>query len=206
MSVAEQDLERGTLVGRGHIVTSLARSIRNGKTGLELVPGLLKRVCEEQCWRARYVEETGEYVEFETFVAFVEGHPPDGLGVSLDTLRKLCKDDNAALAIIERETQRPPYLHVVRDTDLYNIQVTQAPTGTSKERSLRKLRTDAPELHRQVLDGQLSPHAAMIEAGFRRKTITVPVDVERAAVTLSRHFSYDELKQIADELYAIVTR
>lgn len=200
-------VERGQLVERGYIVTSLARSISNGKAGLELVPGLLKRVCEEQCWRARYVESTGEYVEFETFPAFVEAHPPDGLGVSMDTLRKLCKDDNAALAIIERETQRPHGGDRRSERfNVDNINVTDRPTGTSKEQALRKLRTDAPELHRQVLDGQLSPHAAMIEAGFRRKTITVPVDVERAAVTLSRHFSYDELKQIADELYAIVTR
>ena len=27
---------------------------------------------------------------------------------------------------------------------------------------------------------ELSPHAAMVEAGFRKKTITIPLDVERS--------------------------
>lgn len=39
-------------------------------------------------------------------------------------------------------------------------------SGTSSEYALQKLRADAPELHKRVIDGKLSPHAAMIEAGL----------------------------------------
>lgn len=51
-----------------------------------------------------------------------------------------------------------------------------------------KLRKDRPDLHAQVLAGELSPHAAMVEAGFRKRTITVPLE-PGAAATLRRHCS-----------------
>jgi hypothetical protein len=59
--------------------------------------------------------------------------------------------------------------------------------------ALRKLRRDREDLHKRVLAGEISPHAAMIEAGFRKKTLTVPADLDAAARTLLRHFDPDEL-------------
>jgi len=41
--------------------------------------------------------------------------------------------------------------------------------GTSRQYALRKLRRDAPAIHARVLAGELSPHAGMIEAGFRHQ-------------------------------------
>jgi hypothetical protein len=34
---------------------------------------------------------------------------------------------------------------------------------------LRRLRRGRPDIHARVLAGELSPHAGMIEAGFRKK-------------------------------------
>jgi hypothetical protein len=42
------------------------------------------------------------------------------------------------------------------------------PTGTSKAYALRRLRKDRPDIHARVLAGEISAHAGMIEAGFRR--------------------------------------
>ncbi len=56
---------------------------------------------------------------------------------------------------------------------LYNIQDNKAPTGTSIEAALRRLRNDdrplAKELHAKVKDGEMSAHAAAIQAGYRKK-------------------------------------
>lgn len=188
------------LVGRGYVVDSLAGAIRDGEHGLKLVPGLLKRVCGESAWRKRYVEATKSVAEFDTFAGFVAASPPEGLGVDLETLRKLCRDDPEARDIIDRETAG----RQGQRSDLFdNVQEVPAPTGNTADRALRKLRADAPELHRQVLDGALSPHAAMVAAGFRRKTLTVPVDVERAARTLARHFTADELETLIETLRSL---
>ena len=54
-----------------------------------------------------------------------------------------------------------------------DIQGSSAPTGTSKEAGLRRLRRDRPDLHQQVLDGEKSVNAAMVEAGFRKPSITL---------------------------------
>ena len=40
----------------------------------------------------------------------------------------------------------------------------------------------------------------MIEAGFRDKTITIPLDPVKAARVIKRHFSGSELQQLKDSL------
>jgi len=79
----------------------------------------------------------------------------------------------------------------------------KAPVGNTRAAALRRLRKDRPDLHKRVLDGELSPHAAMVEAGFRRRTATVPVDdTQRLAATLRRRLSPD---QIADLIALLVS-
>lgn len=43
------------------------------------------------------------------------------------------------------------------------------PTGTSVDAALRRLRKDRADLHARVLAGEISAHAAMVEAGFRKR-------------------------------------
>ncbi len=57
----------------------------------------------------------------------------------------------------------------------------ERPDGNSASSALRRLRKDRPDLHARVLADELSPHAAMVEAGFRRKTVCVPLDLAMAA-------------------------
>jgi hypothetical protein len=49
-----------------------------------------------------------------------------------------------------------------------NDDVHVRPAGNSAARALRKLREDRPDIHMRVLAGELSPHAGMAEAGFRK--------------------------------------
>ena len=41
--------------------------------------------------------------------------------------------------------------------------------GTSREASIRRLKTSRPDLYAQCLAGELTANAAMIEAGLRKK-------------------------------------
>lgn len=90
---------------------------------------------------------------------------------TFDDLRKLFSDDAAMLSKLDAAVQNPVGVHTGDDID--NINVTKVPDGTSKQAALRRLRKDRPDLHQKVLDGDLSAHAAMLDAGFRRKSITV---------------------------------
>ena len=88
-------------------------------------------------------------------------------------------------------------------TNLSNRKVCeteQYPAGTTRQYALRKLRKDAPELHAKVLAGEVSPHQAMIDAGFRRKTVSIPLDPDGAARAIIRHFEYDDLLALVDLL------
>jgi hypothetical protein len=44
-------------------------------------------------------------------------------------------------------------------------------SGNSRTAFIRRLRKDRPDIHARVLAGELSPHAGMIKAGFRKKPV-----------------------------------
>ena len=58
----------------------------------------------------------------------------------------------------------------------------------------RRLLRDRPDLFERVKAGELSPNAAAIEAGFRKKQISVPVgDAEACVRRLKKHYTLEEI-------------
>lgn len=178
----------------GIVVQCLNQAIVSGEGGIAEVPGLVTRVIDAGLWAERIEPNSGWSFSFETFEEFVEAKPPGGLYVSMRMLKNLCRDDRQALAKIEQVTQRPRGGD--RPTKVDNIHLD----GTSAMRGLRRLRTQRPDLHQRVLDSELSVHAAMIEAGFRKPKMTVPVDSPEAAIrALLRRFTADDLREALDK-------
>jgi hypothetical protein len=59
---------------------------------------------------------------------------------------------------------------------------------------IARLKRDNPNLAEAVIAGQLSANAAAIEAGFRKKRVSVVVDDARLAIkALLKHYTSDEL-------------
>jgi len=109
----------------------------------------------------------GEIVRFERFEDFVTTPPLEGLGSDVRQLKHLCQDDTAALDAIDQATTG----RQGERTDLHdNIREVKDETsyGTSNTYALRKLRKDRPDLHERVLADEMTPHAAMVEAGPHR--------------------------------------
>lgn len=159
-------------------------------------PGLLLRLINENMWQKRMMK-TGEIVEFTRFIDFITGKPLAGLGEDLESIKRICRDDVAALDAIDRVTvhnggdrRSDSFSHNNIMTEKESIQ------GTSSQYALRKLRKDAPELHQQVLDGKLSPHKAMVQAGFRKQTFSITKDTKSAARFLAENFSRQQLDEI----------
>ena len=175
-----------------NLVEALGSSLRSGDHGLKAVPGLVKRVLAEEAWRS-FVTQRGELVEYDHFEEFVATPPLKGLGASADLVRSLVRDDPIALDLFDQATQRRPGRP---EETLYNIQ-DKASSGTSREAGLRRLRKDRPDLHAEVLAGALSTHAAMVKAGFRRRSMTVPMDSpESAAKALRRNLEPEQIKDL----------
>jgi len=73
--------------------------------------------------------------------------------------------------------------------------------GNSESYLRRRLARDRPDLYERVNAGELSAHAAAIEAGFRKPTVTVPVDSAEAAVrALARRFTVADLRAALEAL------
>jgi len=101
--------------------------------------------------------------------------------------------DAATQAISEKEVNHNNIMIDQKDN-------TQAIQGTSRTYALRRLRKDRPDLHERVINGVMTPHGAMIEAGFRRQPITIPRDVEKAAQKLREVFTEDEIDMLVMHL------
>ena len=182
------------LRARGSDVAALGDVLRRGGAALENVPEQIKQLLKSGDWR-HFVTKLGHEVHHERFAEFVTTSPLAGLGTSVPTIRKLMVDDVEALDLLDRESEG----RQGERTDLvHNVHEVERPAGNSRDRALRKLRTDAPELHAEVLAGRLSAHKAMVEAGFRPPTFTVRADSpESVAATLRRQLDPAVLAQVA---------
>ncbi len=197
-----------TLLYKGQVVQALSSAVFHEGNKLEDITGLIKMIIEQDMWQERMIPATGEVQRYTRFIEFLRGTPPNGLGSDLKAISRLCaavetQEAREALALLEEVTQQgggaPQGNNNASKTSVDNIHSstgTERPTGTSQSQALRRLRTHRPDLHARVNAGDLSPHAAMIEAGFRRKTMTVPVEPQAAAAALRRHFTPDELTAI----------
>lgn len=108
----------------------------------------------------------------------------------------ICRDEPAALDAIDSVCQRGPGApeenkNAVKTTvdNVHDCFKEKArPTGNTKSAALRRLRKDRPDLHKQVIDKNMSAHKAMVEAGFRKKTISISItDPESAAKAILKH-------------------
>lgn len=179
--------------GNAVLVEALGSALRRGGNALEDVPDLLKRVLAEESWR-EFITPRGELVQHERFVDFVTTAPTRGIGASVDLVRRIVGSDTEALDLLDQALQNAPHVHTPRpDVDISNVR----PTGTTQAAALRRLRKDAPSLHTEVLAGRLSAHAAMVQAGFRPKTISVPVSrPESIAAALRKHLGPDDIAHL----------
>lgn len=175
------------LRARGSDVAMLSDTLRRGGSALESVPHQIKALLRSGDWRL-FVTKLGKEVRHERFADFVTTPPLAGLGAKVATIRKLLGDDIEALDLLDQALRNPNALHNVQG---------KAPTGNARDRALRKLRSDARELHAEVLAGRLSAHAAMVKAGFSPPTFTVRADsAESIAATLRRRLDPAVLAEV----------
>jgi len=183
------------LVRNGERISIAYHSLRKGEAGLDNLPLLLEQIGEDEMYKRFIHPETGEVLENKNFTEFVCSTPPKGLGSSKDTVRRLCKSNERILWKVDTwmtgKPHRPP-----KEESVYNVNTYGRTTGNTASYALRKLSKDAPEIHERVINGELSPHAGMVEAGFRKRQITFTHSVDSAINMLRNKFTKDELARI----------
>lgn len=185
------------LIVRGQLTQALSGALHRSNQGLRAVPELLRAAILERAWEKRVIVETGEVFEgFPSFDAWVEAAAPKGLGADITLIKRIMADDAEAKDLLDRARQNPVGNPTFSQPDRiaipYNIRNSnEAPAGTSSDYALRRLRKDRPDLHAQVIAGEMSPHAAMVKAGFMRRKVIIPItdDMMAAAQTLERQLT-----------------
>ena len=184
------------------ICNTLQNAIAYGIGRVQHIPGLLERIINENMWQERIMVMNGQRVEFKRLRDFIETGPPEGLGSDYETLKGICKaqkrkDVIALIDKLEKGYQQHGGDRKSEGIKLYNIQDDTAPTGTSAQSAIRRLRKDRPDLLERVVAGELSPNAAAIEAGHRqRKAQFYPEDPEKTAHLLIKHMSASDLEEL----------
>lgn len=183
------------LLKNDRFVSTLRSAVDSGEGGLKNVPGLLRQVLREDMWRERTIRQTGEIVQFERFADFVESEPLEGLGADIKILERLCADDPETLRLLRRATVEKRGAPMGNQnashngTNSDNVTVCSEPErGNSRAYTLDRLSRERPDLYEQVEAKEMTANAAAIEAGFRPRTISVPLTVDgvfRAAFKLS---------------------
>jgi hypothetical protein len=81
------------------------------------------------------------------------------------------RDDEA-----DRLNLRPAH-RPTKAESVYNgacdVHASERPSGNSRAAFLRRLRKDRPDIHARVLAGEMTPHAGMTEAGFRKSRLRI---------------------------------
>lgn len=173
-------------------VVQLRKTIQAGKGSLSDVPMMLKCILKEDRWQHRVIS-TGEPADFERFEDFVTEPPLKGLGTTIDLIRRICGGDPETLDLLDQVLQHNRGKPPVNGNNVTNIQ--DRPEGNTSQKAIRRLRKDRPDLHAKVIAKEITPHAAMIEAGFRPKEISVPINQPKnAAGRLANHCPADTLR------------
>ncbi|MGI8406029.1 MAG: hypothetical protein ACR2OE_14925 [Thermomicrobiales bacterium] len=191
-------------------IEALQTATHSADFGLDNLPSLLTTVITEDRWQVRWVRSLKREVTFASFADFATARTPAGLGTSIEMLKRMCRDNRTALDALDKTTAGTDGAPIGnqnafrKKTTVDNVHIAKnriSPTGNATDTALRRLRKDSPSLHARVLAGELSPHAAMIEAGFRTRTVSIRIDPESAARSIVTHFDPDQVSELIACLY-----
>ncbi len=133
---------------------------------------LMLKILKRKSWKSFFCRDADATYSHKRWEDFVTTKPLAGLGEDFGVLKKLTKGNAELEEAWDAEVQGKPggdkRSKKAREINVDIINVDR-PTGTSRDRSLRVLREKAPELLQRVIDGELSPHRAMIFGGFRKE-------------------------------------
>jgi hypothetical protein len=185
--------------------------MRDNIHGANVFPGAVAAILRSHAWEG--YEFRGEIIK-TTFQDFVQAQPPKGLGTTVEDLINLCKKYPAVIEGIDQILKEETKHGGDRKSEkikLDNIQLDiepkkKAPTGTSIQRALRRLRSlaesdpKARALRDQVLNGKISASRALRELGKQKVRYAVGASPESVVTFVRKHLSQEQIQDVIDSL------
>jgi hypothetical protein len=164
---------------------------------MSALPGLVRRLLDEEAWREFDAPAPVGHVEHTSFRAFVAAKQPRGLGSRLGQLLALCGSDEELRARVQRaydEETAPAPAHgeIGRGRKRVDDINSNGRGGTSREYIVARLKRDDPALAERVVRGEITPHAAARKAGITKPRVVL-TSPESIAAALRRHLGPDDI-------------
>jgi hypothetical protein len=152
------------------------------------IPTLLAEIYRRDIWREESVPGRG-IVRYANFHAYLtEGLSVDP-AVVLRMARIVPRTELVLIRALRGEHGGKRRNEAAREIKSNNVRLDRLDQGNSRGWAIRKLADKRPDLQARVAAGDLSPHAAMLEAGLRHPTATIRTDdLVRALRVLLKHF------------------
>lgn len=158
-------------IERGQLCQSTIESLYEATGGLKQFPGLLKRIIQNKAWERRV--NKGKVIELSSLRELITEKPVRGWGEDPKKVEAVIKDDPEALLLFHEAMKE----HAGRPT---NESTNNVSTITNKGRATKQGNSRAYSLSRvqrscdpatvaAVMAGDISPNAALVKAGIRKK-------------------------------------
>lgn len=179
---------------RASVIDSLGSSLRRGGASLETVPGLLKRVLQEEAWR-EFETSRGDVVRHERFADFVTTPPLKGLGASMELIDRVVGTDDPDLLRLLREAKKGKPGRPRKDTENPGDSPGNSYGAEATDYTAERLARDAPDEYEAVKRGEKTIHAAAVAAGIRKRRISIRLDDPASAIRSIRNNASPEFWQ-----------
>lgn len=192
----------------GLMVQSLARNIHDHDRSESSVPKTIRFMLSEfpdndeeikYNWQCFIIPDSGEECRPESFLSFVTENPPRGLGTTIGKLEVWVKAEMPDLLPILKDSKIPGLAGHGANQHSGGLRNTNS-NGDTADYILARLKRDDPGLAQQLIDGEISAHEAAIQAGIRKKYVSVRCDPDGFIRKIKQVFSDEEIEYIAAEL------
>jgi hypothetical protein len=207
-------MQRDSDFRAGEIHNEMIRATSDTVHGFKILPSLMRAMLENDGWRRLVRPIDSQVFTHETVASWVLGEPWAGLNFpSWDALYAVLDRADGGKAVRAMLVERgAPANGLAGDTRASRGGPGRPPAGTKNmgnshitggkdtRSTIARLKRDNPDLAEQVIRGELSANAAAIKAGFRKRTISVPLDPNGWAEATLRHFTPEQAYAIAQVL------
>jgi hypothetical protein len=176
--------------------------IDGGAQLFDIAPLAIKNIIEERQWVGRKDQNGKQFESFEEFVKHIRWQ---GLGSSIEELLTFCRKHPDVQRLLRMEMGElgdpqggaPIGNQNAAKNNIDNVNVVsrtkQVKGGDDPTYIMKRLKRDRPDLAIKVMDGELSAHAAGIEAGFIKPDL--PLEKIRKLLPKLTHDEIIELMQ-----------
>jgi hypothetical protein len=188
------------------VVREVISSTNDGAQVMSALPGLVRRLIDEDAWREFAAPGSGKLVCHETFTSFVRTRPPEGLGGRSSQLLALCGTDEDLVVrvralLLGEVPEAANHGEIGRgrsgpEGKRLSDNLFRPGRGTRSDYLVSRLKRDNPDLAARVVAGELTPSAAARQMGWRKPTINVSTP-ERVANSLRQHMTPEQLAELA---------